>query len=81
MWAEAGPRQLGVLGAGAMGRALTATNMGQPDIMSGPAGLLAAAAASFVGVALVLRFLPARHKPAAVPHAVPVVAVEMRAAA
>ena len=44
-------------------------------------GLLAAAAASFVGVALVLRFLPARHKPAAVSHAVPVVAVEMRAAA
>ena len=43
-------------------------------------GLLAAAAASFVGVALVLRFLPARHKPAAVPHAVPVVAVERAAA-
>ena len=44
-------------------------------------GLLAAAAASFVGVALVLRFLPARHKPAAAPYPVPVVAVEMRAAA
>ena len=46
-------------------------------------GLLTAAAASFVGVALVLRFLPARHKPAEafVPVHVPVVAVERRAAA
>jgi EmrB/QacA subfamily drug resistance transporter len=44
-------------------------------------GLLAAAAASFAGVALVLRFLPARHKPAQAPSAVRVVPVEGRAAA
>jgi EmrB/QacA subfamily drug resistance transporter len=44
-------------------------------------GLLAAAAASFAGVALVLRFLPARHKPAEMPYAVRTVAVAGRAAA
>ena len=43
-------------------------------------GLLAAAAASFVGVALVLRFLPARHRPTQTASVVRVAAVERMAA-
>ena len=43
-------------------------------------GLLAGAAASFVGVALVLRFLPARHRPAKTARVVSVTAVESMAA-
>ena len=43
-------------------------------------GLLAGAAASFVGVALVLRFLPARHRPAKAAGVVSVQVVESMAA-
>jgi MFS transporter, DHA2 family, multidrug resistance protein len=43
-------------------------------------GLLAGAAASFVGVALVLRFLPAQHRPAEVVAPVPVPVVQRLAA-